>query len=221
MQAHRGDAKQALELAPTRLDPPRTSAYQRSRSPQVLSAAEVAQGVGAVLTQAEVPFMPAPTFPSLESALDLGRAHQSPHATVGCAEVPCSMINPLAFRRSRFVHDQVAKDLPDISPLAVLSSWELRLAELGVEPPSTLIHDFTRAINYRFFRLENTSPNDKSAVVGRGLAPKIVSGMRKLVSRIVKFDGSNPTCLQSFLCLLCSAMNALHLSVGAACTVVS
>lgn len=74
LRAHRGDATQTFEPAPTRHDPSRTLGYPASRPQQVLPAAEAAQGVEAMSMQAEDPFMHAPAFSSPGSALDLGRA---------------------------------------------------------------------------------------------------------------------------------------------------
>lgn len=84
----------------------------------MLLAGGVAQDVDAVSTQAEDPFTPSSTFPFLGSVLESGRAEQHPKATLRYAEDIFTMINPLLFRQSRFIHDQAAQDLSDIFPLA-------------------------------------------------------------------------------------------------------
>lgn len=76
---------------------PSTPGYQASRSQQVLSAAEVTIRVDFSPTQVEDPFMLAPAFSTLGSALDLGRADQSSQATGGYIEAPFRIINPLQF----------------------------------------------------------------------------------------------------------------------------
>lgn len=198
----------------------RTSGYQASRSQQVLPAAEVTKGVDSLLTRVEDPFMLAPAFSTLGSALDLGRADQFSQATGGYIEVPSPIINPLQFGQSPAVHDQVAQDPPDIFRSAASPSWDLELAGPGDEPLQTILPNFARAINYRFYRLDNTLPYDNSAVVGRDLSSKIVSRMQQLVLRLDNFDGSNLIAFFSFPRLFRSTTNALHQSEGAACTTV-
>ena len=101
------------------------------------------------------------------------------------------------------------------------SLWHFGPIEHGVEPLTTLLPEFRRVIDYRSYRLQDTSPLDNQATVYKGSASKIVTRMRSLMPRLANFDGRNPIALLRFLRDIQQAFDGVRLSEGAAVRTVS
>ena len=95
--------------------------------------------------------------------------------------------------------------------------WHFGALEPGLAPLETLLPDFRKAIDYRSYRLANTSTIDNQSMVCRGNAPRIFLRMRTLLPQLKTFDGKEPIALLTFLNHLRRALDGVQLTEGAAC----
>ena len=133
------------------------------------------------------------------------------------AEPASPRINPAVFAA------QAMGERPPHSsePLPTASLWHFGPIEPGVEPLTTLLPEFRRVIDYRSYRLHDTSLIDNQATVYKGSASKIVSRMRSLMPRLANFDGRTPIALLRFLRDIRQAFDGVRLSEGAAVRTIS
>lgn len=96
------------------------------------------------------------------------------------------------------------------------SYWHWGALVPGVRPLTTLVLEFQPVIDYRSYRLANTSATDNHADVYRGNIVKMVERMRGSMPRLTDFDGTHPLALLTFFREFRRALNAMGLSEGAA-----
>ena len=133
------------------------------------------------------------------------------------AEPASPRINPAVFAAQAMGE----RPMPPSEPVPTASLWHFGPIEPGIEPLTTLLPEFRRVIDYRSYRLHDTSTIDNQATVYKGSASKIVSRMRSLMPRLANFDGRTPIALLRFLRDVRQAFDGVRLSEGAAVRTVS
>ena len=128
-------------------------------------------------------------------------------------------INPAVFRTGPL--NELKRDNELAPGVPTASLWHFGPIEPGVEPLTTLLPEFRRVIDYRSYRLQNTSALDNQATVYKGSASKIVTRMRSLMPRLTNFDGRTPIALLRFLRDIRQAFDGVRLSEGAAVRTIS
>ena len=127
------------------------------------------------------------------------------------------LLNPALFRLSTYANVDVnvgQRHEPQ-------TLWHFGALEPGLAPLETLLPDFRKAIDYRSYRLANTSLVDNQSMVCRGNAPRIVQRMRALLPQLKTFDGKEPIALLTFLSHLRRALDGVQLTEGAAVRIIS
>ena len=105
------------------------------------------------------------------------------------------------------------------APLAVTPFGHLEPLEPGIEPTKTLLQEFSHVVDYRLYRLDDTSILVSENDAGRiGKYVKRCQGIRPTMKT---FDGSSPITLLSFLKDISINFNEQRLNEGIAVRVVA
>ena len=130
-------------------------------------------------------------------------------------------VNPAVFDMHHRQPQQASTPARQGAAFEAETQWFYGALEPGLEPLTTLLPEFRRVIDYRTYRLRNTSLIDNQGTLFGGSATKLVNRVRHLMPRMADFDGRQPLDVLRFLRDFRQAADGIKLTEGGAVRAVS